>query len=118
MKWYRREVKKIDRLSGTASRILKNTVPCRLSQHSAVTRTRVSLDKLFVREEKECLVLSAPKRWPTFAKFREVHRPADIKTIEMLPEDRLWLAIVIVQKQVSVSPGIVQLKEGSTMEFV
>ena len=37
MEWDRREGQKIDRLSGAPSRILENTVPCRLRQHNAVT---------------------------------------------------------------------------------
>ena len=48
-------VEKINRLNHTAGRIPKNTVPGLLSQDSTVTRTRIALDKPFVREKKNAL---------------------------------------------------------------
>src|SRR5438067_206435 len=86
MKRDRGERKKIDRLSGTASRVLENTIPRRLSQYNAVTRTRVSLDKLFVREEKECLVLPVPKMSAALTWLGDHHWAPNVKTIEMLPK--------------------------------
>ena len=118
MKRDRRERKKIDRLSGIGSRILENTISRRLSQYNAVTRTRVSLDKLFVREEKECPVLPVPKVPAALTWLRDHHWAPNVKTIEMLPKDWLWLAIKIIIEQVGVGPRIVQLKKGPTMEFV
>src|SRR5882724_2569625 len=118
MKRDRRERKKIDRLSGAASGVLENTISRRLSQHNAVTRTRVSLDKPFVREEKECLVLPVPKMSAALTWPGDHHRTPNVKTIEMLPKDWLRLVIKIVEEQIGVGPRIVQLKEGSTMKFV
>src|SRR6266404_2940465 len=118
MKRDRGERKKIDRLSGTASRVLETTISRRLSQHNAATRTRVSLDKLFVREEKECPVLPVPKMSAALTWPGDHHWAPNVKTIEMLPKDWLWLAIKIVEEQIGVGPRIVQLKEGSAMKFV
>src|SRR5215510_8903437 len=92
--------KKIDGLNRTTNRVLKYAVPSCLSQDSAVTRTRVALDKPFVREEKERLVFSAPIRFSTFAKSRSVDWPSNVKTIVVLPQYRFWRAIEIIE------PGI------------
>src|SRR2546427_917416 len=118
MKRDRRERKKIDGLSGIISRVLENTIPRRLSQYNAVTRTRVSLDKPFVREEKECLVLPVPKMSAALTWPGDHHWTPNIKTIEVLSKDRLWLAVKIVEEQIGVGPRIVHLKEGPTMKFV
>ena len=98
MKRDRRERKKIDGLSGIISRVLENTIPRRLSQYNAVTRTRVSLDKPFVRKEKECLVLPVPKMSAALTWPGDHHRTPNVKTIEMLSKDWLRLVIKIVEE--------------------
>ena len=56
--------KKIDRLNASRGRVLEYALPGALRQDSAVTRTRVILDKPLVREEEERLVLSVPNVGP------------------------------------------------------
>src|ERR1700752_1195592 len=110
--------KKINRLNRTADRISKNTVPGLLGQDCAVTRTRVTLHKPFVREEKERCVLPAPIRWTAFAKSGGVHWSANIKTIVVLPQDWLCCSIEIIEPCICVGPAIDYLEEGSAVEIV
>ena len=109
---------KINRVSYTAGRIPVYAQPGLWSQDGAVSRTRITLDKLFVREEEERSVFPARNGPATFAKAREVHWSANIKTIVMLTQDRLGRFYGLVEPGIGVGSIINNLKECSTVVVV